>query len=211
MITIAEAKSYMGVTITTNDVLIGTLIDYVTAEIEAVCGRNLMQKVYTDEVLKYNVPNYDAQFNPELDLNEDNKRLFLKNFPVQSLSLKENGVVVSVDNYILDSNNGVIELFTSPSDYKNNLKATYTAGYVVTGTSFVVPNDLKMIALQGVKYEYAYSGTVLQGQSNVQAKSTGAFSVTYNKDNTKPLQPGATKPYLAMNTAIINKYLSINL
>lgn len=207
MITLNEAKAYLGVTTTATDALITTIINNVTAEIESVCGRKLMEHVYSNEVLSYEISDYDGQYNPEIDLESDYLKLFLKNYPVQSLSLTADGVEVDDANYDIDANNGVVTMYQAESDDKGRLKATYTAGYTLTtGSSFTVPDDLKMVAYQGVKYEYSYSGVTTQGQSNVTSKSVGSFSVTYNKDNIKPIAMGMEKPYIALNIRTLNRY-----
>jgi len=210
MITTAEAKTFLGVTTTANDTLISSFIDYVTAEIEAVVGHKLIQAVYTDEVLNFDDAHFDAMESPSMDLTGEYPQIFLKNYPVQSLTITENGTAVSTDNYTVETdakNRGVVTFYAQPNTYHNYLKATYTAGFTTTtGSTFTVPNDLKKVALDGVKEMYQASGTTTQsGSTGVKSKSVGDFSVSYG-DSQVQLNGKFYAPYIAKNMAILNAY-----
>ena len=68
--TLAKVKLFLGITDTSNDILLESLINLTTDQIEGLCGnRRFLQTIYTDE--DYDVPNKDI--------------VFLRQWPVASL------------------------------------------------------------------------------------------------------------------------------
>lgn len=197
MVTLAEVKTYLGITGSTDDTLLTQLINLTTGEIEGLADRNLIEAEYTDEVLRYETSNFDAQSYIAFDLNSSYLYLFLKNRPVSDIEVSVDGVaLVQNTDYRLIADAGVIEMYTAPSEYNGNITATYTAGWAVAS----VPQDLKSVALGMVKGKYQESGDAVRGQGGVQSTKVGDYSVTY----------GSTA-LPSSYTTIINKYKNIGL
>ena len=205
LITVAEAKSFLQITGTTYDTLITGYVGYVTAEISSYLGRNLESAVYTNEVLEYESANFDLDENTPFDLASPQRVVHLKNYPVVTvsgtaqLSISYDGVaLVPDDDYKVDTDTGTVFLYASPSDYQRKLLATYTAGYST------VPDDIKLVALMGVKDLYRSGGVTAQGDLNVTSKSVGDFSVNYS-------QVQDTKAYITGNSLILSKYMKVGI
>lgn len=205
LITVAEAKSFLQITGTTYDTLITGYCGYITAEINTYIGRTLESAVYTNEVLEYESANFDLDENIPFDLASPQRVVHLKNYPVATvsgtaqLSISYDGVaLVPDDDYKVDTDTGTVFLYASPSDYQRKLLATYTAGYST------VPDDIKLVALMGVKDLYRSGGVTAQGDLNVTSKSVGDFSVNYS-------QVQDTKAYITGNSLILSKYMKVGI
>lgn len=205
LITVAEAKSFLQITGTTYDTLITGYCGYITAEINTYIGRTLESAVYTNEVLEYESANFDLDENTPFDLASPQRVVHLKNYPVVTvsgtaqLSISYDGVaLVPDDDYKVDTDTGTVFLYASPSDYQRKLLATYTAGYST------VPDDIKLVALMGVKDLYRSGGVTAQGDLNVTSKSVGDFSVNYS-------QVQDTKAYITGNSLILSKYMKVGI
>lgn len=210
LVAIADIRTYLGISATATDALLTFLRDLVEGEIDAITGRNLGYATYTNEVMHYEASDFDAQYNPPLDVSQDYPELFLVNYPVQTLVLSHNGVVIDAENYTLDETQGVVKLFRIEDDTRNQLTASYTAGYAYTGSTYVTPQDLKLLVLDGVKQAFLNSATANQGSGNVKSKRTGTFQVTYGDSNQYSMLVGSAssivKLYIGQNSHIINKY-----
>lgn len=205
LITVAEAKSFLQITGTTYDTLITGYVGYVTAEISSYLGRNLESTAYTNEVLQYESATFDLDENTPFDLASPQRVVNLKNYPVATvsgtaqLSISYDGVaLVPDDDYKVDTDTGTVFLYASPSDYQRKLLATYTAGYST------VPDDIKLVALMGVKDLFRSGGVTAQGDLNVTSKSVGDFSVNYS-------QIQDTKAYITGNSLILSKYMKVGI
>src|SRR5690348_4059529 len=161
MVTIDEIKSFLGLSGTTSyDGLLTTLEGYVQAEIEAVCDRSFELATYTDEIIDLRMSKFDQQNIPEIDVAKLQAIAFLKHYPIVSgVTLTHQGEeLVADEDYLLDSNTGTVRFYTPISDFKDNLTATYQAGYST------VPDSLKLVALEGVRELFEATGTAKQGK-----------------------------------------------
>lgn len=206
MITTSEVKQFLGVTSTVNDSLITTFTNYVIAEIESYCGRTLTLTTYTGATLKYEDSTFDNRPQITLDTSEGYPKLYLQQYPVTtvtSFTYKDNPLVAT-DDYMLNTTNGVIEMYTAFNDLKDNIEITYVAGYDSA------PNDLKLVICQGVKAMYAESGATSQNSGGISSKKVGDFSVNYGAGNSQ-YSDGSTigKTYLMANRAILNRYRKV--
>lgn len=173
MISVAEAKAYMGITSTTDDTLIGTLIDYSEGLIENYVDNKIDQVSITNEVLDI-VDKFDLQYVPSFDLAPNYTYARTMYYPITSLSITSDGTtLVSGTDYTYESDTGVITFYTSVSDYQQALKATYTAGYATC------PSDIKLVALEIIKAMFQNAGTAFKGYGKVSSKKIGDFSVSY--------------------------------
>ena len=100
---VAKAKTFLDITVSTYDTLLEYLIKYSTDFIERYCNRRFMQTAYTDE-------EYDGT---------GTKYLVLKNYPVKStatFTLERNKVEdntddwedIDAEDYWVDYNEGII-------------------------------------------------------------------------------------------------------
>lgn len=112
LVTVQELKDYLKIDHSAEDNLIQRLVDRATAMIQQDNKRDLLQKVYTDET--YNGEGHDM--------------LFIKNFPVQSItSLSIDDQQLQPEDYSLDPSTGIVNGFF-PEGWQN-IKVTYTGGY----------------------------------------------------------------------------------
>ena len=205
LITVAEAKSFLQITGTTYDTLITGYCGYITAEINSYVGRNLESATYTNEVLNFESANFDLDENTPFDLGTPQSTVQLKNYPVASVSgtaqitiSYDGDPFVLDDDFKVDTDTGTVYFYTSSTDYQRKLLATYTAGYST------IPDDIKLVALMGVKDLFRSGGVTTQGDLNVTSKSVGDFSVNYS-------QVEGVKSYLESNSMILNKYTKVGI
>lgn len=201
---LTETKAFMQVTGTATDTLISTYIDITEAEVDALVGRPLGRATYT-ESLSYLQSTFDQSGVTLLDAGQDSPNLFLRNYPVISLTLTDDAVIPTT-SYSVDLANGVI------SDiYPNRPTATYVAGY----TTATAPADLKGLVMMGVTSLYNNNGAASNGgggTAQVTSKRIKDFSVSY--DNTQnsytTWNSGSfVKNYISSNMHIIRKYQRI--
>lgn len=224
MVTLAEAKTYLGISVTTYDTLIETFIEYTTDEIETFVDRNLVQSQYSNEVIKFEFSDFDLQEGQEneLDLRRGRPAGFLTNYPIVAvtgslqlaITYKGNTLIEDTD-YIVDPTNGVVDFYNYPSDYKKNILATYTAGYTIASGSYQFPAALRLVALDGIKLMFQKSGTTSQGSADIKSKDVGDFGVSFGSgaDTTAAIQSGALylKKYLADNLPTLKRYMKVNI
>ncbi|HOU26519.1 MAG TPA: head-tail connector protein [Paludibacteraceae bacterium] len=177
MISLSEAKAFMGVTSSTDDTLIGTLIDYAEGLIENYIDNKIDQVSISNEILEI-VDRFDLQYIPSFDLAPKYKYARTLYYPIASLSITQDGTTLtSGTDYTYEANTGVITFYTNVSDYQQGLKANYTAGYSTC------PNDIKLVALELTKALYQNAGATAKGYGSVSNKKIGDFSVSYKSTN----------------------------
>jgi len=201
---ITTTKVYLGITTTATDVLIQLFTDLVVAEIEAEIGDKLSQVTITDEELHFLESQNFADDMGAIDQNNPYPILSTKYSPVSSLSVSHQQVSVSTANYNYNSN-GVITMFAFYDDSKNELKATYTAGYST------LPSDLQMIVFEGVKTNFMNSGTTKQNSGNISSKKLADFSVSYGDSQTGLYNDNGKKSYICNNMSILQRYQRISI
>ncbi len=115
LITLTEAKEFLKIDFNDEDALLDRLITQATAIIQRKYQRDLIQAIYTDE--EYN--------------GEDHDLIFIRNFPVQSItSIKVNDQAVDPSGYIVNKATGIVKRETGywPEGWAN-IKVSYTGGY----------------------------------------------------------------------------------
>lgn len=213
IISLQEAKDFLQITTTATDALIEDYIDMVTAEIEAYCDRSFEAVTYT-EVLHTDRSKYDLSTYYPLNTGDYPIAIRLKQYPVQEIiSIVDNITTISSSNYTVDNDNGLLRFYEAISDYKEELVATYFAGYdSTTGSTYSMPNDLKLVAKQGVKVYYQNGGQAKQNQGNVKSKSLKDFSVSYGNEQTGlyvNTEMGLQTSYINAYSNILNRYTHI--
>jgi uncharacterized phiE125 gp8 family phage protein len=134
LVTLGNAKTFLGINNGDKDELIGMLIDQATDYLETKCGRRFASTVYTNE-------EYDGRESYELNL---------KNYPIISFtSLSKNLAydnsddweTVDADDYWVENETGIITKTTLFRRGTKNYRATFTAGYAT------IPYDLQYACL----------------------------------------------------------------
>jgi uncharacterized phiE125 gp8 family phage protein len=114
LITKDEAKEFLKVDFADEDALIAKLIKQASSEIQKKHQRELVQGNYVDE--EYN--------------GEGHEMLFIKNWPIQSISsIKLNDVEVDPDSYSISKASGIVKLDQNVPDDIANVKVSYIGGY----------------------------------------------------------------------------------
>jgi uncharacterized phiE125 gp8 family phage protein len=114
LLTLTEAKNYLKVDYTDEDTLIQSLIDEATSTLQRKYGRDLFENTYTDE-------EYDG---------EGHEMLFIRNFPVQSVtSLTIGDDTIDASDYSLSKNTGILKYNGRIPEGFANVKISYTGGY----------------------------------------------------------------------------------
>ena len=177
-----KVKAYLGLSGVTNDTLIDELIKNATASIERFCNRSFTEASYTEY----------------FDTIAGNSKIFLRNYPVASLtSVKYRsgtwGAItwesLNVNDYLLNDNGKVAFSFPFPEAEKY-LQIVYTGGYKINfdeeldDTFHTLPFDLTQVATEIVAQLFNLRTSV--GISN---ESTEGQSITYkDSDVTKQYQ-----------------------
>lgn len=140
LVTLAEYKAYVGISSTTSDTQITSIIPRVSELVKTICRRTFVDYVNDSKIEVY----------------KGGPRLYLKEYPILALSSVEFSYdygatyteLVEYTDFVLDVEDGSIapidlEEFTR---YINGYKITYTAGYET------LPADLKTAVLDLVTY-----------------------------------------------------------
>jgi uncharacterized phiE125 gp8 family phage protein len=178
----SKVKAYLGISGITHDTLLDELIKNATASIERFCNRSFTEASYTEY----------------FDTVGGNSKIFLRNYPVASLtSVKYRsgtwGAItwesLNVNDYILNDNGKVAFSFPFP-DAEKYLQIVYTGGYKIDFTdeldisAHTLPFDLTQVATEIVAQSFNLRTSV--GISN---ESTEGQSITYkDSDVTKQYQ-----------------------
>lgn len=142
---LTDFKARAGIQASDDDVLLGKLIEAVSARIELALDRTLTKAVYTET------------------LKPIGRCVSLKAYPVDtsvSLTLTDYNFVVPSTDYEVDQNNGLVVLLWRSFSYQHYRSVTvaYTGGYAESGTgsekSLLVPDDLKDACAKQAKYEF---------------------------------------------------------
>lgn len=149
--TLANVKSYLGISSSSFDTLLEVLIDNVTEFVEGkLGGRRIKTETYTDEL-------YDG----------GNTEIFLRQFPVTDLTkIQHRSGEISnptfndfnANDFILYEGGGFIHFFGGTPKGHLNLRFTYVAGFGE------IPDDIEMIAKQLVAK--AFDQRKSQGKSS---------------------------------------------
>lgn len=173
--TTTKVKTYLGISGTTYDTLIDSLVKSVSSSIERYCKRKFERDTYTEY--------FDT---------DGEKYLFLDNFPVASITSIQysNGVWSNItwldvndDDYLLSENGKIAFAYHLPSREKY-LKIVYLGGFLVDfanetdDTKHTLPFDLTQIATEMVAQTYN-----LRTTGGVQSESTEGQSITYKNDS----------------------------
>lgn len=157
IITLAEAKTHIGITGTSEDTSLQQIVDAVNVFVGTYCHRTFESATYTEEL-------YDGSGGPEL---------VLKNYPIITITeilvdteeVDERTDVGEEGYYIKNANNGILYNNAGWSRGRGNIQITYTAGYAT------VPNDLKYACLAMAAYFRN-----MKGKDGIMSESLGSYA-----------------------------------
>jgi hypothetical protein len=184
LVTAAEYKAYYGISSTTNDGTINSLIPKVSNLVKSICRRTFLD--YVDE--------------QKVDINRGGSNtILLTETPLLTFGSLEFSddygktytALVEYTDYVVDADNGSIELIVAPyQGYKrvNAYKISYTAGYTE------LPQDLKLAIFDMISY-YIRNEAAVHSQ-----KAIGSNSVQIEYITTTSL-PSHIRRVLDLHTA----------
>jgi uncharacterized phiE125 gp8 family phage protein len=187
----SKVKSYLGLSGTTHDTLLDELIKNATASIERYCNRNFTEATYTEY--------FDT---------EPVAKLFLRNFPVSSLTSVQyrNGTWgaitwenLNINDYLLNENGKVSLAFVLPQAEKY-IKIVYVGGYKIDFANETnpalhnLPADLTQIATEIVAQTFNQRTSV--GISN---ETTEGQSITYKDSDVTKQYSSRLMSYRSIN------------
>jgi len=166
-VTASEVKAHIDESSSTWDTIIESLIDQCTKYAMNYCGGR-----------RFVVPSAD-----ETEYYDGDKMLFLKSYPVTSLtglyyrSGDYNNPTWNLYNpatdYIIDEQKGIVEFIGRPSGTKY-IKAVYKGGYASISA---VPADVKLAVILAVAKEFNK-----RKSAGITNESIGGGSIAWNKD-----------------------------
>jgi hypothetical protein len=142
-----KVKTLFGITDATNDSLIDQIVNGVTDFIESYCDRRFKKTTYTNET-------YDTK--------DGQSKIFLKNYPVASLSAVEyragtisspTWITYDANGYLLYGQEGYVKFFGKFPEVAQGMRFTYSAGYDIDfanegSASHTLPLDLTLVATE---------------------------------------------------------------
>ena len=186
LITLAEVKDALGITIGDFDDILTRYINFATDLIEKYCnGRRFAAADYTDE-------EYDGT---------GIYYLILKHWPLNSITILEKRTSsdysasdfdkIDTSHYIIDSgsqiNRGQVYNKLGFTKGIRNYRISYNAGYTI------IPNDLEEACCKLVSYFYKTANK----QEGIKSERLGRYSVTYDKSKlTKIMEEADVKDIL---------------
>jgi hypothetical protein len=169
LITLNEYKEYAGISSTTQDDVIESLIPKVSALIKTICRRTFVDYV-NDARIEVTSGGYGS-------------KLFLKEYPLIAVTAVEQSVdyglnyteLVEFTDFVVDYEDGTIYADDWPK-LINGYKITYTAGYET------LPEDLKLAVADTVTYYLKNDGSV----HSPKAPGTNTVQIEYITNTALP-------------------------
>ncbi len=176
LVSLAEAKEYLKVTNSNDDVILSHLINAVSAWVAGYLKRNLVATSYVEYY------SGDGSF-----------EMMLRNYPINSISAinidalrvfaSDNAVDVTA-NVIIKKGQGLIRAFNLLYGWtsgESNIKISYNAGYTAAtdgGATGTMPYDIRMAAKRILERSYIRGYT--QRKLDYQSESLNSMNVTFN-------------------------------
>jgi len=160
--TVANAKLYIGITVSTYDELIEELINSGTQYIENYCKRRFKKTTYTDEL-------YDG---------EGGRFLFLKNYPIIGVTSiywhykNITDTLIDSGDYDIESEEGLVHYDGLWTKGYKNIKITFEAGYDFINDGR--PPELEEICKMLVATKFGK-----RGSAAIKSEKIGSYSLTY--------------------------------
>jgi uncharacterized phiE125 gp8 family phage protein len=171
LVALADAKAFLKISASTEDVIVGDIVNAVSGTINRYCGRVFLSAEYTEF--------YDGT---------GTRELILRKFPVTSVTSLNDDVnrqwtdATAKDvnsDVILDGGAGILSLWNNGGRFargRQNVKIVYTAGYALAAIPYDVQMSCKLLASQHYRQSYA------QWRRGVQSEQQGNVNTTYSND-----------------------------
>lgn len=170
-----KVKEFIGITNTSQDTFLGTLLDGISDAIETDCQRAIALGTYSEK------------FDVEYDYTED---FMLTNYPVQSVvALTDNGTLLTEDTDYYWETHGYVHRY--PEDYYfttglRKIEITYVAGYDS------IPDDVQLVTQKLVAQIYNTRDTGSYSQEKIGDYS---YSLLQNQKISDPFIDSVLKRY----------------
>lgn len=190
--TLANVKSRLGITTSTDDTFLTNQINLVSDTIEAYCRRNFLTGSYIQTY-------YRGDYSPGIDLD-------LFNYPVTAVaSVVEDGVTLDPASYRLHTPTGRLIRTNGLFYYADATVVTHTAGLTTTPTPVLSVLD----SVVQERYNKYTSGVDLNFGSDVQRISIpGAISIDFDYSLSNNERKSAFGVILGSNSNVLDNYRS---
>lgn len=175
--TATKVKTYLGISGSTHDTLIDSLVTSASALVERYCNRNFTEGTYTQY----------------FDTIAGDSKVFLKNYPVSSLTSVQYragtwGAVtwedLNANDYLLNEN-GKVDFAFPFVEAPKYFKIVYVGGYKIdfnnesNSSLHTLPFDLTQIVTEIVAQQFN-----LRASAGIQSETTEGQSITYKDADT---------------------------
>jgi hypothetical protein len=168
-----KVKTYLGITSVTSDTAITSIVSSISSQIEVYCNRSFESTTYTQY----------------FDTTEGYKKIFLKNYPVASLTSVQyrDGTWGNItwtnfnsSDYLLSESTGKLNFAYALPQAEKYVKVVYTGGYLI---DFTNENDITKhtlpSALTQIATEMSAQTFNLSKSAGIQTESTEGQSISY--------------------------------
>lgn len=183
LISLADAKAFLKITASSEDGIVGDMVNEISQFVNNHCGHNILETTYTEY--------YDG---------DGTNELILGNFPVSTLTSVNDDVARSfsastaksvASDILLEKGAGIIRLWNNGGIFmcgQGNVKVVYVAGYTLA----TVPHPIQLAVrkLVAMLYRRSYQTPKDGVQTETQQdRTTTFFDEAIPKDVTMMLQP----------------------
>lgn len=175
LISLSEAKEYLGITDTGDDLVLTHLLNEVSAIIQKYIGRELVSQERTQY--------YSGDGSCELIL-KDFPIISINSINVDSQRSFDSSTEIDSENFIVKKGSGIVEAFNLLGNWtpgRSNIKIVYTSGYTVgnSGSDGTMPYDIRLAAkrLLDLHFRTGYTHRKLDYQS----ESISGMNVTFKE------------------------------
>ena len=168
-----KVKTYLGITSATSDTAITSIVSSISSQIEVYCNRSFTSTTYTEY----------------FDTTEGYKKIFLKNYPIATLTSVQYrdgtwGNITWTDfnsnDYLLSESSGKLNFAYSLPEAEKYVKVVYVGGYKIdfTNESDITKHTLPA-SLTQIATEMSAQTFNLAKSSGILSESTEGQSITY--------------------------------
>ncbi len=176
-----KVKGYLGISGTTHDDIIDSLISDVSSQVEVYCNRNFL----LDSYVEY------------FDTEAGDSKVFVSNHPMGTavtVSYRQGAwgdptwELFNVNDYLISPEMGKIAFAMRFASYERYIKVDYTGGYLIDFnnetdiTRHTLPRDLSFLVTEMVSNSYNIRKT-----SGILSESTEGQSITYTTGTSRDM------------------------
>lgn len=173
--TASKVKTFLGISSSTYDMLLASLVSSISSQVETFCNRTFVRGTYTE------------YFDTELG----DKKIFPSNYPIVSLTSVQyqtgtwdnlTWLDFPASYYLLNSEMGKISFGSPLPEAEKYIKVVYVGGYLIDfanetdNTKHTLPADLSLLVTEMAAQ--SFNNRQAQGISNM---STEGQSITYKE------------------------------